>query len=432
MPNSKQTHFHKNRSLSLILVSFLLIIFAVLLLWAIRGNDPQEISIIEGRLLARFTTAGLDLRRIAGRLYRGNFDTAMQAFENLIHNRSDQRLFEKAASDQFPFRIALIRVSKAVDRLFIATAYAFLPDPAIPADMRSDLFVMRDRTVIIPGPMIYTEAMPNEIDDQIQNYQLMINAHPGVNFLAYRVDLLPYAPYHPLAPYFPDADGGRSLAYFEEHKPDGLAFAKMDLGSFEGYLQNFFRTDVHWNIRGILKGYAEVYQLLAQSYPTISPPLQFDPVVTFPGIEFMGSTRKTFYPLSGDEFEGIDFNLPEHKIYVNGEEVQYDRSKVYFDGQYATQPYYYHFTEFFGENIAYLEYEFDNGSGRDLLMVGDSFKIPLQPLVAYHYQHTYVVNPSLYKNFDLSDFLEHYPVDDILFIGGNNVLFIDEQWMIDL
>jgi hypothetical protein len=261
---------------------------------------------------------------------------------------------------------------------------------------------------------------------------LMINAHPGVNFLAYRVDLLPYAPYHPLAPYFPDADGGRSLAYFEEHKPDGLAFAKMDLGSFEGYLQNFFRTDVHWNIRGILKGYAGVYQLLAQSYPTISPPLQFYPVVTFPGIEFMGSTRKTFYPLSGDEFEGIDFNLPEHKIYVNGEEVQYDRSKVYFDGQYATQPYYYHFTEFFGENIAYLEYEFDNGSGRDLLMVGDSFKIPLQPLVAYHYQHTYVVNPSLYKNFDLSDFLEHYPVDDILFIGGNNVLFIDEQWMIDL
>jgi len=431
MPSSKADQLPSGGSFSLILISFLLIIFAVPIFWGIRGNDPQDISIIEGRLLTRFTPRDYDLRKVAGRLRRGNVDAAEDALKNLINTRSDQVMIEKAASDQFPLRMPLIKSVKAVEQSLIGLSYALLPDPAIPADMDSNLYVMRNGSAIIYGPKAFNAGTRDIIDEHIRNYAAMIEAFPGINFLAYQVDELAYSPAHPLNPYFPEPDMGRSLAYFEQHLPKGLTLSKMNLGGLDEHLQYFYKTDIHWNIYGIMRGYSNIYQLLEQVYPGISTPLEFGPVVTFAGIDFVGTARASFYPVPGEDFAGVDMELPEHKIYSFGEEItSYEHSDQYFAGQYSTEPYIYHFTEFFGNNQAYLEYVFENGTGRNLLIVGDSFKIPLQPLLASHYHHTYVVNPSLYRNFDLSEFLDQNPVDDIIFVGGNNVLFLDPQWAI--
>lgn len=430
MPSSKPSGVAGTGSFPLIVVLFCLAIFSVLAIWAVRGNDPRDISIIEGRLLARFTPRDYDLRKAAGRVRRLNFPAAYDALRNLVKYRSDQLSIEKAASDQFPARLALIRAARAVDRQIINLAYLPLSDPAIPADMQSDMQVLRDGAAIVFAPKSYSDAEQEQIDIQLDNYQAMIISYPRIYFMAYHVDLLPYSPYHPEVAYYPQADGGRSLAYFEDHLPQSLSFASMDLEDFTEYLHYFYRTDIHWNIHGVMKAYADIYDLLADSYPTISPPLEFGEMITFPGIEFMGTARRTFNPIDPDPFEAVYFDLPSYQVLVDGEQIPYGNSAAYFKGEYATEPYYYHFTDFFGENSAFLEYVFENQSNRNLLLIGDSFKIPLQPLIACHYAHTYVINPSLYKNFDLSDFLAQNKVDDILFLGGNNVLFLDPQWAI--
>ncbi|MCJ7694205.1 MAG: hypothetical protein MUO40_02165, partial [Anaerolineaceae bacterium] len=98
----------KTRSFSLLPILFFTLILSVLMVWGILGNNPQDISIMEGRVLAKFTTTGFDLRRAAGRLFRGNASSAVDALQNLIQSRSDQKLIETAASDQFPLRLIFI------------------------------------------------------------------------------------------------------------------------------------------------------------------------------------------------------------------------------------------------------------------------------------------------------------------------------------
>lgn len=418
----------KHYPFRLITFLFFAILLSVLLTWLIRGNNPQTKSIVEGRVLVRFTTEGLDLRRAAGRFYRGNPDSALDALQSLINTRSDQKLIEKAASDQFPLRLSIIRFVKAIDRQAIKLVYFFLPDPAIPADMQSNVYVMRDESALIYAPYLFNENTPTLIDNQLQNFQALINTYPDINFIAYQVEMLNYSTQHPLTPFIPEADDGQSLAYFENNLPEGLFFAKMNLADFNEYRKAFYRTDIHWNIHGAIKAYGQIYNLLKQAYPDISAPLEFGEYKSIPGIEFLGTMpRVSFYPIKGDDLEGVDVNLPDYKVYDNGEEIQYDRSQVYYDGRYSKDPYYYHFTEFFGGNRAFLEYVFENNSNRNLLLVGNSFKIPLQPLIAYHYNHTYIINPSLYGKLSLSDFLTQYHVDDVLFLSDNNMLFLDEN-----
>jgi hypothetical protein len=433
--SAPETPKQSYKSISLSMIVFLLIIFSVLAYWLIWGNDPQDKSIIEGRLLARFTKTDLDLRRIAGRLLRGKYENTRVAIENLIYVRSDQRVFEKAASDQFPFRMTFIKVAKALDRQVIKWTYVFLKDPAIPTDMQSGFYVLRDGSAIIYGPERFNEDTEEIIDRHVNNYQALIDAYPEINFLAYQVDRLQYSRQNPLNSFYPEADAGQSLAYFELQKPEELKLGTMDLQSFTEHGQYFFNADHHNNIHGIVLSYDMIYDLLERNWPGISPRLEFGPVMTFPGAEFLGHTaRSSFYPIKGDEFEAISFDLPAYTtLSYDGVFSWENRSEQYMEGEYSTEPYVYHLSEFYGDNPTFLEFVFENGSERNLLLIGDSFKVALQPLIASHYHHTYAVNlPNYQGGFDLSSFLEQHPVDDILIIGGNNVLFLDPNWAIKL
>jgi hypothetical protein len=52
------------------------------------------------------------------------------------------------------------------------------------------------------------------------------------------------------------------------------------------------------------------------------------------------------------------------------------------------------------------------------------------PLLASHYHHTYDVDLRYYKDFSLSIFMAEYPVDDILVIGENSIVFGSEKYRI--
>jgi hypothetical protein len=71
----------------------------------------------------------------------------------------------------------------------------------------------------------------------------------------------------------------------------------------EDHLENYYRTDHHWNVNGILKAYGDIHDMLASNYPGISPMLEQKDILKFPDIEFLGlMARRTFYPIKGDDF----------------------------------------------------------------------------------------------------------------------------------
>jgi hypothetical protein len=125
-------------------------------------------------------------------------------------------------------------------------------------------------------------------------------------------------------------------------------------------------------------------------------------------------------------------DIPEHEMYFSGQKVEVDTREIYFEGDYSMIPYTNHFNEFYGNVTDLIEYNFENDSDRNLLIIGSSFRNALDPLIASHYNKTYCIDLRYDTDFDLSDFLSEHEVDDILIVGDNEVAFENvEYWKIN-
>lgn len=419
-----------NKPYLFLIVIFSLMILSVLPYWFLRGPNPYQRSWLEGRYLEDFQILNRGFKTALVELVRGNPENAKQLFSEQFVLMNFQADLESAAMDQFPFRYALIQSAKTIDRGLISAAYLFLPDPAIPADMRSEFFITRDRSAIMFSPTIYDQGVLQQIDSRIENYAALIGAYPDIHFNVYYIERLQNTPYHPLDSMSDNFERGRYYQYFIERIPPGLVVEKFDIDSYESYFENFYHTDHHWNTLGVLSAYQEIHAMLAKNYPEISEPKVYDDFITFDDIKFQGSeARKSFHSIS-EPFTVVDYDLGPYQVFENGQEVVYGGSTEYFNHHYVLDPYFNHYEAFYGGDRALLEFVFENTPDRNLLVIGNSYDNALLPLLASHYHHTYDVDLRYYPDFKMGDFLAEHPVDDVLIIGENSFAFSSQKYAV--
>lgn len=421
---------------SKILLLFFAIILAVPVFWVVRGKVEPQRSLIEYRTLNVFPSLSFkDFKTATKRVLQFKFQEAGELFYDQFTQNKFQTRFERGVKDQFPFRSPGIQLSKNLDRILIRMVYLFLDDPAIPADMRLFVYETRDAKILFPSPEKFTTGTINDIDTKISQYKTLMETYPDIHFYALMLELVENSQFNPVNSIFPGADAGRSIEYFMEHKPDGLNLAYLPMGSFADYTRLYFRTDHHWNINGTLAGYELTYDLLKEYYPDISPMIPHDNLYTFPDIGFLGRwARQVFYQTKPDPFTVALLDLPPYKIYnMAGEEIEYNKKAEYLAGKYSTVPFTDHYIVFNGADVDYLEYVSENGSQRNLLIIGGSYTNAIEPILAAHYHHTYAVDIRHYPDyyFSLGEFMMEHPVDDVLIIGGPSVVMRQWQWVIN-
>jgi len=430
MRNFNRGEMQSKKSRLVLILPFIFIILSVPVYWLIRDPNPYQRSWLEGRYLEDFAILNRGFYRALKDLAAGDPALAKDVFTKEFVKGAFQQDLESAASDQFPIRFTFIMAEKTAERAMIRMAYAFLPDPAIPADMRSEFFITRDQSAMIYGPNVLQASTFDVIDERIENYAALIQAYPEINFNVYYIERIQDTAYHPLDTSEIALERGQYFQHFIENKPDDLVVEKLDINSFEDHLKYFYHTDHHWNIHGILLAYQEIYQMLAVNYPEISAIQAVEDFFTFSDIRFHGSeARKSFHPL-WETFEAADFNLPSYTVYDNGVEIVYGSSADYLQGEYPHDPYYNHYEGFFGGDKALLTFEFENQAPRSLLVIGNSYDNAILPLLASHYTYTYNVDLRYYNDFRFSAFLEEHPVDDVLVIGENTVTFTSRNYAI--
>lgn len=415
-------------------LTFLIMIGVVPLFYLASVPFPRVNSMTEGRVLKQFSLQGLGFKSALDVFQDGDKARAASMGFNLVLNRALPEQIEKATSDQFPLRDQFIQITYAFGRSLNELVYWRSPMPAIPATIAPDneIYIMRDLKTFIYKPDTFTPEKIESINKRIANYQNLIKQFSDIDFHVYYIESIWNSPYNPLDPFVTNPDQGQSFNYFERNKPKDLHLARFSLNSFDDYLKYYYRTDGHWNIHGILLAYDGIYNLLKQSYPEISAQHHYDDFITFPDIEFIGQHgRRSIYPMKGEEFEVVDYDLGPYVVLKGGEEFTYGKSADYFKGEYSTEPFVHHYGEFFGWNETSLEFVFENGSDRDILIFGDSYDNPLLPLIASHYHHTFSVDLRTYPDFSLAAFLEDHAVDDILVIGISGVAFETTDWIIN-
>ena len=154
--------------------------------------------------------------------------------------------------------------------------------------------------------------------------------------------------------------------------------------------------------------------------------MPFNGLYVFSDVKFYGSLARSSAQYSHyDDFGIYFYDLPAHELTIDGT-VVYGSQKtlsenldIYLDGRYETKKGYNHYTEFYRvpSKIVYPE----NNTGRRLLVIGDSYSLPLIELVAANFDVTYVRYED--RGFDampddlyLDEFVEENGITDVLVI----------------
>lgn len=411
---------------------FFLLILAVPVFWLVSGKQAGEYSIVEERTLETFPQLSLPSFLVAMKAsLLGNFERAGEFFFNQFLQREFQARFEQAASDQFPWRMEAISLVKALERAQIRAAYALLPDTVMPSDMSSGYYVMRDGSRLLAAPAVFNAEKKAVIDAGIQNYRQLVDTFPDLNISIFYIQRLEDSEYYPINGYLPEADGGRSIAYFAQQLPPGINLQKMMLSSYQDYADTSFKTDHHWNMVGACRGYELVYEQLSKNYPDIPPARTCGDYTVIPGLQFLGSyARETLYPIAPEPFAVSLSPMPAYTVLLNGKEVQHTKMDKYLAGDFSRQPYVNHYARIYGSLSDPIEYDFPGNPPRNLLLIGSSYRAPIEPFIASHYRHTYIIDPRYDPDFSLREFLKTHQVDDLLILGHDSAVFGIGEWEI--
>jgi hypothetical protein len=417
----------------LLILSFAAILISAPVFWLAFPQKIESFSIIENTKLDQFPKFNLaNFKHGIKHFLRGDLKLAINtAFSDFLSNDFQEDL-ESAAIDQMPFRLSLASLARWVERAQISVLYGFLSDPAVPASLDVDYLLLRgNKQVYLQPPAVWDELRRDRVDDRVENYKNLIDLYPEVNFYIFYLERTAYAPYNPMNPYFPQADKGQSYEYFISNKPGELTVSSLRLSGLEEHQEKFFRTDHHWNIRGAWSAYEIIYKMLSKDLPDISPMLDLHDFSQIKGLEFCGSyARRTLYPCDPDIFEYAEVELPPHRTFENGIETDYGNKQAYLNGDFSRERYAEHYAEFYGYVTPLVEYDFDNPSGRNLLIIGGSYTQAMQEFVAAHYDRTYVVDLRDYENFYLGDFIKQHEIHDVLVIG-DVIVYLNEGWQIN-
>lgn len=419
------------KPLTNLIVVFYLVIFLVPAYWLLRDNSQSAWSAIENRYLKPFPPFPIQDIKISVKFLIlqhepvASLNTLAEQFRPNEYPKS----VEAAASDLFPLRAVWLQTSHGFDRAMIELGYLLRDDSAIPAQMSFSRFrILKTRDAnrsLFYFPASVRSSELKKIDETIITYNALTLAHPEVNYYVYSIEPLHQSKAHPLNYMLRHPQHGQYIEYFLSHLPHGLNFKSLRLNSFEDHQRWYFRTDHHWNIHGTLYAYDDLYQMLKENYPSISPTLPHDRLFVFPDIRYHGSlARFTAYQLRpGDIFEVALIDYPPFRILdKDGNDLDLMGMNEYLMGNYSNKPFTDHYIKYYGLDDDFHEFVFENGSNRNLLIIGDSFANSIELMLAAHYHHTYSVDirnyPDMY--FSFSDFLINHEVDDVLFLGGGS------------
>ena len=194
----------------------------------------------------------------------------------------------------------------------------------------------------------------------------------------------------------------------------------------------FFKTDHHWNAYGYTEGYRLITEMFKVNYPDLV--VRVPTMHTFDNeVEVYGSNAIAVsnYRMS-DIFHVADFNLPEHTYEIEtgvsygGTESFQENLVKYQNKQYNTKKSYNHYVHFspIVKEVTYPQ----NNTGRNLLIIGDSYSIPLLEVLASHFDKTYIRYVDSNKNLtdvQYEELIDQYGITDVLCLEMSDRIIYD-------
>ncbi len=215
--------------------------------------------------------------------------------------------------------------------------------------------------------------------------------------------------------------------YFKENLDSDIKLDYFRLDTPEDRINKKFRSDHHWNIYGAYEGYKQIINMMYERTPEIGAPVEYD-IIQVPDIKWLGSMGSTVGQTDmgyADNFYILDLEkLPDYS--GNNYDIK-EMQKSFLSGEFNK----------FGVNFDYYvaynqpqdKYIFEgNHTGRNLLILGDSYSWSVSAILASHFDTTIchikpwtIGNNVTYNYRQLID--ENNITDVLIFLYSSRLLF---------
>ncbi len=211
---------------------------------------------------------------------------------------------------------------------------------------------------------------------------------------------------------YPDAlDCIGMMDYFENGLSEDIAVSRFKIGNIENRLNTYYLSDHHWSADGMLQAYREIIDLIQTKTPNIEDARE--PVDYFcdENTRFYGMYARDFSVRDvWDKISFYDFDLPYHTqiggVPVAEMQEKFRRGEV--ESGYDLYALLY--------QQAYLYTYPENNTGRNLMIIGDSFMRCIAETVASHFDTTFVWHVVYGSEFDYAEYMERYNITDVLVV----------------
>jgi hypothetical protein len=245
-------------------------------------------------------------------------------------------------------------------------------------------------------------------DSQIAELNRLADSNPDVNFYVYLGTRLQETDDSEMC--FPDVEGSADvLKYFEDNLSDNISVRHFKQDSVEDRLNTYYITDHHWTAVGVLQAYRDIIDQFKSKIPDMSDAREPVEYYVVEGVKFNGvhSRELSKYDIY-DDFAFYDFNLPSHDQ-IGGTSLKTMMRKFKRNDFKANSSLYEQFYQW-AEKYDYT----DNDTGRNLLLIGDSFMYCQAELLASHFDETYTLHVDVKKEFDYNEYIKKKGITDVM------------------
>ncbi|MBQ4350833.1 MAG: hypothetical protein II768_06205 [Clostridia bacterium] len=260
------------------------------------------------------------------------------------------------------------------------------------------------------------KTMESRVTLQAKKLNRIAAADPDVNFYFMLLTRMQDTDYYEDV-IVGEQSTGKYADLFLSLLDERITAQKWEIGTLRDRVERVYLTDHHWSTYGSWCGFCQLCEMICPDHE----PVALGEPIDFPETRFYGSAARTCQTLDlWDPFRVYDYDLGTYKC---SPIWKFDRQVKFLAKQKYVTPDVNVYAVFFPE-VYTVEYP-DNHTGRNLLVIGDSYTQGFVELlgsafdttVAYYYTH--------YSGMNYREVIEEYGITDVLFEQFSDRILFD-------
>ena len=328
-----------------------------------------------------------------------------------------QKDFEKYVNDLVPMRDDILLGNAKMQERLINVAASAAGYSAHPTYYGSSKMYDKEYERIVHIPTETSKATTDKLKKAIGNIDTYMQEHQNYNYTfvtAMDWTLLPQN--------YASGFVSNPSSYLEMNSlidagiSNKINRVDLSIEDMQSYDDKYFNTDHHWNMEG---GYW-AYRKIASQMGHTNTLVQKGDLLKFDYVEFLGSQSRNgrYDEVTPDYIFDYDFKLPEYVVTGDGKpNAKLVHTTQYSEGDASTRKFDDHYRLYFHESFEEMTIDNPSKKGKNLLIIGDSYKHNIERLLASHYDTTYVFDPRE-ADMTVDEFIKKYnaEINDVLIL----------------